>query len=60
MAGPGAAPAGALKRVTISKFPLNTDNGVGEKSYFSICALGYAICSNCSGSLAQLSFNGMR
>ena len=37
MAGPLRLSAGALKRVTISKFPLKTESGVGEKSYFSDC-----------------------
>jgi len=32
MAGPGAALAGALKRVAISKLPLKTESGVRENS----------------------------
>ena len=60
IAGPLRASAGALNRVTISKFPLNTESGVGEKSYFSDCGFGYTTCSACSGSFAQVNFSGIR
>src|SRR5260370_23039590 len=41
---PGVAFGSALKRVAISKFPLNTQTGVGEKGYFWNFGLGKVTC----------------
>ena len=57
---PGWALAGALKRVTISKFPLKTDTGLEENAYFSNCGFGNVTCSASIGSFGQVSFNGIR